>query len=215
MDGDVVTVFINGLQIHGPVHQAGQRERRVYGQEGIVAEDGHAQLGGDIGHLHADGAQADDAQHLAGEFRAHELALALLHHFLHVCSGAGLLPHPGGAAHHVAGGQQQSAHGQFLDGVGVGAGGVEDHDARLGAAVDGDIIGARPRPGDAAQGVGEGILVHVGGTDEDAVLILHISADGEAGLIQHGQPGRGNLIQRLDPEHRCPSSFNCFDRTRG
>ena len=84
-----------------------QPQGGVHGQEGVVAEHGHAQLGGDVGHLHADGPQADDAQHLARQLRAHKLALALLHRLLHVRPGGGLLLHPGHAVADLSGGQQQ------------------------------------------------------------------------------------------------------------
>ena len=201
VEGDVVAVLINGLQIHGPVDQPGQGQSSVHRQEGVVAEHGHAQLGGDVGHLHADGPQADDAQHLARQLRAHKLALALLHRLLHVRPGGGLLLHPGHAVADLSGGQQQSAHRQLLHRIGVGAGGIEYHDARLGAAVDGDVISARARPGHGPQGIGECIVVHVRRADQNTVLVFHIGADGVAGLVQYGQPGGGNLIQCLDAIH--------------
>ena len=69
--GDVVAVFVNGLQVHGPVDEPGQGQRRVHRQEGVVAVHGHAQFGGDVGHLYADGAQADDAQGLPHELGAY------------------------------------------------------------------------------------------------------------------------------------------------
>ena len=120
--------------------EPGQGQRRVHRQEGVVAVHGHAKLGGDVGHLYADGAQADDAQGLPHELGAHELALALLHGGGHVGPGARLELHPVGAAHHVAGGQQQGTHRQLLHRVGVGAGGVEHH-------VTSHFIGTGPPPG--------------------------------------------------------------------
>ena len=201
VEGDVVAVFIDGLQVVCPLNHAGEGEGRVHGQEGVVAPHGHAQLGGDIGHLDADGSQTHHAQGLALDFWAHKLALALLHRFFYVGPRGGLFLHPGRAAHHVPGGEQHGADDQLLDGVGVGAGGVEHGDARLGAAVDGDIVGARARPGDGPQILREYVLVHVRRADQDAVLILHVGADGKAALVQHGQAGRGNFIQRFDAVH--------------
>ena len=113
----------------------------------------------------------------------------------------GLYEHQRKLPNQLSGGQQQGAHRQLLHGIGVGAGGIEYHDARLGAAVDGDVISARARPGHGPQGIGECIVVHVRRADQNTVLVFHIGADGVAGLVQYGQPGGGNLIQCLDAIH--------------
>jgi len=47
-------------------------------------------------------------------------------------------------------------------------GGVEDHDARLGAAVDGDVVDAGARTGDGTQRLGKLGVVHLGGAHHDA-----------------------------------------------
>ena len=181
--------------------ETGHGQGRVHREERIVAVDRHPQLGSNVGHLHADGAQADHAQALSHELRTHELGLALLHHGLNVASPGDLGVDPLGAGGHVPGCHNEGAHGQLLDGVGVGAGGVEHHDARLGAAGHRDVVGARPRPGNGPQGVGERIFLHVRRADQDAVLVLFAVGNGVTGLVQGGQTGGGNLIQSLDTEH--------------
>ena len=203
VDGDVIAVFIDGGQIGDMVDQTGEGQGGVHGEEGVVAVDGHPQLGGDVGHLHPDGAQADDPQILAGDLGAHELALTLFHHLGHVLAGPGLGLHPFHAPHHVPGGQHQGAHRQLLDRVGVGAGGVEDHDAAFRAAVHGDVVGARPGPGNGPEGGGKDVFLHVGGADQNAVLVLHAVGDGEAGGVQHREAGGADLIQSFDTEHPC------------
>ena len=45
-----------------------------------------------------------------------------------------------------------------------------------------DALAAGARPGDGTQGVGELIVVHGGGADQNAVLVLHVTAHLEAGL---------------------------------
>lgn len=92
--------------------------------------------------LAPDGAQADDAQGLAHQLRADEGRLALLHHLGHVHTVRHLLAYPLDAAQQVTGGQEQVSDEQFLDGVGVGARGVENRNATGVALVDGNVVGA-------------------------------------------------------------------------
>ena len=96
----------------------------------------------------------------------------------------GLLLHPLGAAQNVTGGDEQGGNDQLLHRVGVGAGGVEDHDAVFRAAVDGNVVGAGAGPGNGPQGVGELVVVHGGGANQDAVLVFHIAAHLEAAVVQ-------------------------------
>ena len=81
-------------------------------------------------------------QGLAQKLRAHKGTLALFHLLVDGGLAIGQALAPGDAVIDLSGGEQQGAEGQFLDGVGVGAGGIEDHDAGLGAAVRGDVVGA-------------------------------------------------------------------------
>ena len=183
--------------------QAGHCQSRVDRQIGIIAVNRHTQLGGDIGHLDSDGAQANYAQRFAHQLRAHKLALSLFYHLLHVGPCARLLPQPGRAGGDLPGCKEKGAHGQLLYGVGIGAGRIEDHNPRLRTALNRDIVGTRARPCNCPQGLRKGVLMHVGGADQDAVLILHRVGHLVAALVQHRQAGRRNLIQRLDTEHRC------------
>ena len=45
------------------------------------------------------------------------------------------------------------------------------------------------------------VVVHGGGTDQDAVLVLYIVAHLKAGLVQPGQTGAGDLVQSLNAIH--------------
>ena len=112
-----------------------------------------------------------------------------------------LLLHPLGAAQNVAGGDEQGGNDQLFHRIGVGTGGVEDHDAVLGAAVDGNVVSAGTRPGDGPQGVGEDIVVHGGRAHQDTVLIFHVVAHLETALVQLVQAGGGDLVQSFDTIH--------------
>ena len=179
------------VQVDGVLHR----------QVGIVAVDVHPQLHRRIGHFYAHGAQTDDAQVLAHELRPHELALLLLHQLLHVPVGVGEIPGPLDAPDHVPGGQQQRTDHQLLHGVGVGAGGVEDHDTRLGAPIDGNVVGAGAGPGNGPEVGAERHLVHIGGAHQNAVGV--VAAVGHAELIgvQLVQAQGGNLVQSLNIVH--------------
>ena len=179
-----------------------QPQGGVHRQEGVIAVHVHPQVQGDVAHQGPDGPQADDAQGLAVDLRPHEGGLALLHRLGDVhAGGVDLLLDPLHAADDVPGGDEHGGHHQFLHRVGVGTGGVEHHDAALTAPVDGDVVGARARPGDGPQGVGELIVVHGGGADQNAVLVLHVAAHLEPGLVQQVQTGIGNFIQCFNTIH--------------
>jgi len=98
--------------------------------------------------LDADCAQADHAEGTAGQFEA-DIGLlpgfdGLVHRGLVAIEAVG----EGGGWNDIAGGKEQGADHQFLDGVGVGAGGVEDRDPAGGVVGDRDVVGTGPSPGD-------------------------------------------------------------------
>ena len=179
----------------------GSTEGGVHGQVRVVAVDVHAQGQGDVGHQRADGSQADDAQGLLIDLRPDEGGLALFHHGGDIHAGVHLLPHPAGGALNVAGGQQHGADHQLLDGVGVGAGGAEHGDARLGAAVQGDVVDAGTGPGDGQQVPGEGIVVELGGAHQNGVLVLLGVGDDVSLPVKPADAHRGDLVHCFDVIH--------------
>ena len=113
----------------------------------------------------------------------------------------GLYEHRHKLPSQLSGGQQQSAHRQLLHRIGVGAGGIEYHDARLGAAVQGDIVDAGPGPGDG-QKVFRKIIVHqLGGADQDGVLVCLRIGDGVQRRIQAVQADGRDLVECSDTVH--------------
>ena len=101
----------------------------------------------------------------------------------------------------LSGGQQQSAHRQLLHRIGVGAGGIEYHDARLGAAVQGDIVDAGPGPGDGQKVFRKIIVQQLGGADQDGVLVCLRIGDGVQRRIQAVQADGRDLVECSDTVH--------------
>jgi hypothetical protein len=91
--------------------------------EGVVADEVHAEGLGAAGDFEADAAEADDAEGLAAE-------LGALQGFLVPLAGV----HGGVGARDGAAHRDHEAEGEFGDGDGVGAGGVHDDDAARVAA---------------------------------------------------------------------------------
>ena len=178
-----------------------QPQRRVHGQEGVIAVDVHAQGQGDVGYQGADGPQADDAQSLVVQLRPDEGGLALLHHGGHIHAGGHLLPDPLDAAVHIPGAHQHGAQHQLLHGVGVGARRVEHHDARLGAAVQRDVVDAGARPGDGQEVFREVVVQELCGADQDGVLLRLGVGDGVQLRIQTVQADGGDLVECFDAVH--------------
>ena len=206
VEGDIIGLAVELLQGGDHLHAGGQVQGVLHGQEGVIAHNLHAQGGGGVGHQHADGPQAHHTQGFALDLRTHVGGLALFHHGGHVGAGGSLLLHPGDALGDLPGGQQQGGNGKLLHPVGVGAGGVEDHNARLGGPVQGDVVHPGPGPGDAQQLGGEVIVVELGRTHQNGVLVLHGVADLEP-VVQLGQADLGDLIHRLNMVHNDSISF--------
>ena len=200
MQGHIVCLCID--LVHGGQHFHGgiQVQGVVQGQIGVIAHNAHTQCVGGVGHQHADGAQTNQTQGLAHDVGAHESGRAFFHHGGDVSAGSGLFLHPGDTLRDLAGGQQQSGDGQLLHAVGVGAGGVEDNDTGLGGAVQGDVVDAGAGAGNALQGGGELILMELGGTNQNRVLVGCVVGDLET-IVQLGQADLRDLIHGFNLIH--------------
>ena len=200
VDGDVVGHLVDLLVGGGVGDVVVQVPGGVHRQEGIAAHYLHAQADGDVGHQAADGTQTDDTQGLALDLVTGELGLVLLHGL----GGVGIVlqgVHPLDTAHDVTGGQQEGADGQLLDAVGVGAGGVEDHDALGGALVQRDVVDTRARAGNGQQLGVEIHVQHIGGTNHDALGGGHVGADIVEGGVQLVGADLGDLVEQLNVFH--------------
>ena len=113
------------------MHRARQLQRVFDRQERVIAVHVHVECAAGIGDHGTYGAQAYDGQLFALELGAYELALALFYECAHLVALTLERARPFGAADYIAAGQQHAGDDQFLDGVGVGAGGIEHNYALL------------------------------------------------------------------------------------
>ena len=207
VDGDIVRHLVQLVHVLDHMDMAVQPQGGVHRQVGVVAVHVHPQVQADVAHQGADGTQADDTQGLTVELRAHKGGFAFLHGggYIHIWS-VSLFLDPVHAPDDVPGGDEQGGDDQLLYCVGIGTGGIEDHDAGLGAAVDGNVVGAGARPGDGTQGIREDVVVHLGAAHQDAVLVLHILPHLEAALVQLIQAGGCDLVHGFDAVHMAITS---------
>ena len=207
VDGNIIRPLVKLIDVLDNVHMAVQTQRRVHGQEGIVAEDVHAKVQGDVGNQRADGAKADDAQGLFIKLRSDEGGLSLFDNRGDVHTALHLFTDPVDAAGNIPGGHEQRAQHQFLHGVGVGAGSVEHGDARFRAAVDGDIVHAHAGAGNGFEVCGECVVQQLGGADEDTVLTLHTVSHIVIRTVEAVQAHGRDLVERFDLVHGKISSL--------
>ena len=202
VEGNVIRAGVQRVQLLHHLDVPVQPKGGVHRQIRVIAVHIHTQGEADVSHQRADGPQPHHAQGFAVELRPHKGGFALLHRGGHVhVPGLGLLLHPGRAADHIPGGQQHGAQHQLLHRVGIGPGGIEHHDARLGAALHGNVVHPGSRPGNGPQLLGKNIVMELGGTHQDGVLILHPVAGQIALSGQALQTDRGNFIHGFNIIH--------------
>ena len=104
-------------------------------------------MGGRIGNLCADSAQAHDAQLFSLYLTACKCFFALLSILSDIVIFR-IGPAPLNAAHNIPGCHQHACNHQFLYAVGIGARCVEYHDSRLCAHIQRNVVHARARAAD-------------------------------------------------------------------
>ena len=213
VDGDVVAAMQDVVEVGDVLDGGGQTPGCLGGNVRIVAEHVHAQVDGGVGHQRADGAQADDAERLAGDLLAGEGLLRLLG-VLADGGGVGMLAAPGGAGQDAAACQQQAAQDELLHGVRVGAGGVEHDDAGFGAFVERNVVHAGAGAGDGQQAFGQIHIVHGGAAHENAGSLRDVVGKLVVGPEQVGSLG-GDVVQAVDVAHEAPFGVcGCGLRTK-
>ncbi len=199
VQGDDVALGVDIRALFDPDDVAVQVPGGLDGDKGIAAVDVHAQPPGGIGQRAAYRAQADDAQVLMPDLMAGELGLALFHQPGDLGAALDGL-HPVDAAHHVPAGQQHPAQGQLHDGVGVGAGGIEHHNALLRAGGQGDVVDPGSGPGHGQQPLRQLHFVHPGAAHQHGVRLIQVVRQGEI-LRPQGRALGGNLVQIVNIVH--------------
>lgn len=103
----------------------------------------------------------------------------------------------------ATGTKKHTAKDQLLDGIGVGTRSVEDGDAQLGHASDGDVVGAGTATGDGTDGVGDLLLLELVAAEEDGVSVGGVGTVGtdvELVLVEALQADGADLVEALDLE---------------
>jgi len=159
----------------------------------------HNQLGGNVGHLDADGPQTDDAQGLSADLATGELLLGLLSGLAHVLV-VGVGAHPLHTADDVAGGQQHTREHQLLHGVGVGSRRVEHGDASLGKRIEGDVVHPSTRAGHGLALCGNVHGVHIGGAHQNGVGLFHVISKLVA-VGEQVEADRRDIVQAVNLVH--------------
>ena len=155
--------------------------------EGIVADELHAEGAGAAGDLEADAAEADDAEGLVAEF------LTLEGFFVPL---AGV--HGGVGAGDGAGHGDHEAEGELGYGYGVGAGGVHDDDAAVGGGVGVDVVYAYAGAADDAEFGGGLEELGVGldrGADDEGVGVGELGGEAVLYLVGRDYVPAGLLLE--------------------
>ena len=201
VDADIVGLLVDGLHVLGPDDIARKPPGGVDGHEGIVAVDHHAEIERGVCNQRADRAEAHYAEGLALELGAREGGLALLHHLGNLVPAVSNGAHPVDRADHVARGHDEGGDLLLLDGLGIGAGAVEDNDTALGTFLDRDIIKTRARSRDAEKLRAKLHAVQVCAANEHAVGVFHVRPDKAAALFERPGAVLGNGVHGLYLKH--------------
>ena len=179
----------------------------VHGDRRVIAHHLQAEPERRVGHTHANGPQADDAEGLAGQLKTDELLLACLDRLGDLGVGSRQLMGKAGGGNEVARGDEQTGQDQLLDRVGVGARGVEDRNTSLGHLGNRDVVRPGAGTGDSPDGLRDRGVMQLGGPHEQGVGRLHALTNLVALSGETGQSEGGNGIEGLDAQlgHDGPS----------
>ena len=202
VNGDVVAVREDLIQVGNVLDRAVELECAVNRQERVVAPDLHVQTDSRVCDLDADRAQTDDAELLARDLRTCIGRLALLSRRADIRRALEAL-YPVCALYDLARREQQRTDDQLLDRICVRTRGVEYDDALLRAAVDRNVVDACACAGDALEVCRELHIVQLCGADENRVVVLEILRAGVLFGIKVVQTDLGNLVVELYVIHDC------------
>ena len=170
MDGDIITFLENDVRVGDMLYIPGQSPGRVDGNIRVVSVYLHSQMGGCVGNLRPDGAQADNSQLLALNLAASKCLLALLCILGDVVIlRIGLAPLD--TAHDIAGCHEHACDHQLLYAVGIGSRCIKYNDALLGAGVQRNIVDTCSRTAHCQQVLRKFHIMHGSTAHQDGVSI--------------------------------------------
>ena len=143
MHGHEIRFFEQRREVCG-LYAVVEVQSALYRKVGVIADHVHAEVGGGVGDHHADGAQTDHAQRFAEDLVAYIGRLALFHGLGNAFRAFERL-YPFDGVHDLSAAEEEFADHEFFHRIGVGAGGVEHHDALFRAGGNGDVVRARAR----------------------------------------------------------------------
>ena len=147
-----------------------------------------------IGKLCTDGAEADDAKRLSGNFRSDKRALAFFDGFGNVFIADKRL-RPVDTVHDLTRSKKECCHGKLLYGVCVGTRRIEHDNALFGACIDRNVVDACAGTGNGQKLIAEFHVVHSGRTNHNSVGIFYVFADVVALVVKKRRAAGGNFIQ--------------------
>ena len=199
MNGDVIALLINIIEIGHMLYKGRKLPCAVYGNKRIVAVNLHAEIGSRIGHAGADGAETDDTETLAHDLTAGKILLALLHILADILVVLVFL-YPLDSAVDIAGCHEHTGKNQFLYAVGICAGRVEYHDSLFGTFIQGNVVDTGSGSGDGFQPFGQLHLMHIGAADKNRIRIRQIFCN-RIIIRKEFQALLGDLIQAMNLCH--------------
>ena len=198
------------------VHGTGKAPRSLDGNERVVAVHIHVKVNRGVRHQGANGAQADDAELFAHNFRACEGFLRLFGRLGDVLV-VSVLAAPFDTARNVARTHHKASNHELLHGVRVRARRVENDDALFRALVQRNVVHASTCTGNSAQVLGELHVVQRRAAHQDAFGLVEVFRE----LIARGQQRDAlvrNVVEAVNGVgHENPSERNartCFARAR-
>lgn len=175
---DVIGLFENAVEAVGLGDIVVEPPRRIDGYERIEAEHVHAQPYRIVADLHAYRAEPDDAERFAEYLVPGKSFFAFFDLSGNIVAGERARPLD--AAYYIARGEEERAHGEFFDRVGVSSRRIEHDDAALGVLCDGDIIDAGASARDRDDAFRQVVAVHVERSEYDCGRLGGFICDGIA-----------------------------------
>lgn len=201
MDGDVVTVRKDLIDIGGVVNGAGKVPGGIDGEIRVIAVNLHAEAFGCVGNQDTDGTEADYAELFALNFRSLKGGFAFFNLLAVLVAAALEGVGKVNSRNDFTGGEKQSADDKLFYGIGVGTRGVKDNNAFLCALVNRNVVCAGAGTGNGEKALRKLHVMHFGRADNDGIRIF----DGVAvvvfrgvQLIQAGLQTSNNFIPNPD-----------------